>query len=489
MVDNEDEDETAEVEAALSIIDDELDQTEDALTQWSRGPTTSTSSHLRSPSSTNLTASSFSTTLSPSPSSTATTGLEAHSTTATNIDRDWRILSTISEHTENPSRPTSHSFSAATVTARPPSANLTPGDTTALRRSGGHLSGVGSPTPHMHSRSTTDLSMERDRPPPGRRAGDLIAFFEDRDRTATSPSLSTSYGHSRTTSAPSGPRSPSPYYTHSRSTPNLESTTGTGYGYTSTTGYTSRPSSVSSSGSGSGPISMSSLLSPPTRGGMTSSFSEGTSRVRSPISATTDTRTGTEYMSPSTYTNTFTNTFTHTSTPTNPSTTTGTGTITPTGSGPLRRPHPQTSPRSPLSSVRNIVAAWKERTPSLVKSGGGRRSPAGPAMSSTSAEEATNGHGLFSIRRRAERGSVRAAAAREGNGRRSSESMRERDSGGGRRSGEGIRERGGEGGRPTTPMSGISGTGSGLPPPFDAAELGAYARESREVSHFCPFWF
>jgi hypothetical protein len=35
-------------------------------------------------------------------------------------------------------------------------------------------------------------------------------------------------------------------------------------------------------------------------------------------------------------------------------------TNTPTVS-PLR--HPQTSPRSPLTSVRNIVAAWKERTP------------------------------------------------------------------------------------------------------------------------------
>ena len=40
---------------------------------------------------------------------------------------------------------------------------------------------------------------------------------------------------------------------------------------------------------------------------------------------------------------------------------------------------------------------------------------------------------------------------------------------------------GGDIGRPTTPMS--SSTGSGVPPPFDAAELGAYARESREVSY------
>jgi hypothetical protein len=43
---------------------------------------------------------------------------------------------------------------------------------------------------------------------------------------------------------------------------------------------------------------------------------------------------------------------------------------------------------------------------------------------------------------------------------------------------------GGDIGRPTTPMS--SSTGSGVPPTFDAAELGAYARESREVSFsFC----
>jgi hypothetical protein len=57
--------------------------------------------------------------------------------------------------------------------------------------------------------------------------------------------------------------------------------------------------------------------------------------------------------------------------------------LTPTRSS-LRRP--QTSPRSPLTSVRNIVAAWKERTPSL-----GKKSP--------------QREGLFSLRRRADRSS------------------------------------------------------------------------------------
>jgi hypothetical protein len=57
------------------------------------------------------------------------------------------------------------------------------------------------------------------------------------------------------------------------------------------------------------------------------------------------------------------------------------------------------------------------------------------------------------------------------------------------RRGERDRDRGmdlgGDMGRPTTAMS--SSTGSGVPPPFDAAELGAYARESREVSYQFPF--
>jgi hypothetical protein len=62
---------------------------------------------------------------------------------------------------------------------------------------------------------------------------------------------------------------------------------------------------------------------------------------------------------------------------------------------------------------------------------------------------------------------------------------RERAVGGGGGTGVGQGEERAEIGRPETPMSGSSG--GGVPPPFDAAELGVYARESREVSLF-PFW-
>ncbi|KZT28194.1 hypothetical protein NEOLEDRAFT_1129509 [Neolentinus lepideus HHB14362 ss-1] len=163
-----DDDDTAEVEAALTTIENELSSVEDALTEWSSsGPSFST--------------------------------LSGSYTTSALLDRAGNRLSTITERTENASRPTSG----------------------ALRRSA-HLE---------HARAGTETGAL---PPPGRRAGDLIAFFEGGG------------GHARTTSAPAGPRSPGSY---------VPSTTGlgTGFGY-STAGYTSRPSS---------PFSMSSLLSPP----------------------------------------------------------------------------------------------------------------------------------------------------------------------------------------------------------------------------------
>ena len=47
-----------------------------------------------------------------------------------------------------------------------------------------------------------------------------------------------------------------------------------------------------------------------------------------------------------------------------------TGTFTPTSVTPPSGLHrPQTSPRSPLASVRNIVALWKERTPTAARPG------------------------------------------------------------------------------------------------------------------------
>jgi hypothetical protein len=202
--------------------------------------------------------------------------------------------------------------------------------------------------------------------------------------------------------------------------------------------------------SGSGPRSMSSLLSPPTRGATTSETTF-TSRVRSPL-----TTTDTGYFSPSTYTNTFTNTFTNTGTVTD----TNTGSLTPTGS--LRRP--QTSPRSPLTSVRNIVAAWKERTPSLAKSAGSRSGPG----------SATSGDGISPPQPGRGDGLFRRRTIRRDPGRRHSGDLRDRA-----RAGDGES-------RPTTPMSGSAG---GVPPPFDATELGAYTSESREVSFLLGIFF
>jgi hypothetical protein len=107
------------------------------------------------------------------------------------------------------------------------------------------------------------------------------------------------------------------------------------------------------------------FLSPPPRSNTTGADS----RLESPY-----TSSGTP-----TYSNTFTSTsygFTDTS-----ATTQGTA---------LRRP--QTSPHSPLSSVRNILAAWKSRSPSIDK------------LLQVSPTDTTPEEGFFSIRRRASRG-------------------------------------------------------------------------------------
>ncbi|KAI0050274.1 hypothetical protein FA95DRAFT_1468238, partial [Auriscalpium vulgare] len=219
-------DDAAEVEAALSALDNEFDQTEDVLTEWSRGSSVTPSSYL-----------------SGSATSPTFTTTDSSYIPFTNTLRDARILSTITERTENPSsRPTSHLIS--TGGSRPTSE--------ALRRStvglsSSHLRGATEPGPG-----------DRPTPPQGRRAGDLIAFFEDKTGSA-SPSLLGA--HTRTTSAPSGPRSPSPYTT-SQSMPTF--TGATSYG------YSSRPSSPTKSWtthtSSSLAQSRPSVVSPPLRG-------------------------------------------------------------------------------------------------------------------------------------------------------------------------------------------------------------------------------
>jgi hypothetical protein len=323
----------AEVEAALSALDNELDQTEDALTEWSRQSSDTPSSYLSGSAS--------------SPSLTSTSSIYIP---FTNTLRDARILSTITERTENPSsRPTSYNLSVPG--SRPVS--------DAIRRS----------AVSHHSRGVTEPGPSP--PTPSRRTGDLIAFFEDKSSSSDNSSRPYSpYDHRRTGSVPAGPRSPSPYTQTSQSIPTFTTT----YGYGSSN---SRPSSPSKSWSSqsrsytSGTPSRS-LLSPPPHSNTTG----------------TDSRLESPYMSSETptYSNTFTPTsysFTNTS-----ATTQGTS---------LRRP--QTSPRSPLSSVRNIVAAWKSRSPSFDKS------------SQVSVTDTTPEEGFFSIRRRAERGFQRERAS------------------------------------------------------------------------------
>ncbi|OSD01052.1 hypothetical protein PYCCODRAFT_1436831 [Trametes coccinea BRFM310] len=443
-------DDVAEVEAALSNLDDEIAHTEDALTEWSRGSSSvgASSSYTGQ----------YSATTSATPASYLSG--EYRSLADTLLDRERRVLSTISEHTENQSRPNSFAQSGSGQGSRPTSQYNQPAE---IRRSA-NLDGRASPVlPSMHSRAATDPSGTpaahtpgRVVNVPGRRAGELIAFFEEK-QGATGRDSPRLYGHTRTLSAPMGPRSPaprspSPYTTtvsQSMSTFGHTATT-TGYGYGSTTGYgtstygySSRPSSptksrAGSSVSSSGPITtMSSLLSPPPRG--TTSLSTD-SRLPPTSSGTfTQTRSG-----PSTFTGTGPTTTTS-YTGTNTFTSSGfTTTATPTASS-LRRP--QTSPRSPLTSVRNIVAAWKERTPSLGKS----------IRSNTTSPSPTQGEGLFSLRRRAERGNAR---------------LRERALNGMDESGR-IVERGYEG--ESTSGDASMSASSVLPPAFDLSELGQYA--------------
>ncbi|KAG9313810.1 hypothetical protein JVU11DRAFT_6171 [Chiua virens] len=371
----------AEVEAALTDLDNEFNSTEDMLTEWSR---------------------------STGPSYTTTPSYSTSLDTYSIYNRDGNRLSTITERTENiPSRPVSYQRDGARPT------NLT----SEGHRLSAHPISIVSPG-HLHSRSVTDLTSDR---PVGKRTGHLIAFFEDR----ASPS-DTSFTHSRTSSMP-GNRVHSPLFPHSQSTPYMSSTTGHGYtttGYGTSTGYASRPSSPAKSKTGSAissasdSLSSSSLLAPPTRG----------------LTGTTT------QLTPSDFASAFTNTFAEARSSTN------TSAVSPTVSS-LRRP--QTSPRSPLTSVRNIVEAWKERT-SVGK--------ATKASTESSVSVAPKPDGRFGLRRRTSRVERQPASESADNALN----------------------------LPTTPKS-ISG--NIIPPPFEMTELGAYARDSREPLRKGDLWY
>ncbi|KAJ7051023.1 hypothetical protein C8F01DRAFT_1343347 [Mycena amicta] len=333
-----------EVEATLNDLNDEMDDTENAVSMW-------TPSYTGSPSFVSL------------PSFASPPPLPQHTR-----------LSQISEHTEK--------STLQSCPSPPPSPEI-------------HRSVF---APSAHSRALTDPGL----PPPGR-ATELIAVFE------SSP------GHSRTTSTP-GPsaRSPSPFFTLAHLISELSSTATHAQGFYSTFG--SRPAS---------PTKSSRVTSPPvpttpsrTRPSMSTLLSQpplSTSGRASPsaFSRTTDTRTDT-------YTDTYTNartdytTRTDTFTPSNTYTQTTssyndtqsrTTTTTPPS---LRRP-PQGSPRSPLASVRNIVALWKERTPTCPGGNSPSASPSDKTDSKSSEHplpplpaDQPSSEDLFAIRRLAD---------------------------------------------------------------------------------------
>ncbi|KAG6890494.1 hypothetical protein C0992_000986 [Termitomyces sp. T32_za158] len=344
-----------EVEATLNDLDEQFEHTEQALTEWSQG----SSSHPSYTSGSYSGTGTFTGTgYTGSPSYVSLPTFSQRSAATPPPDPRMR-LSKISERTEESSRPVSGTFSAAGA-ARP--ANPTPD---AFRRSA-LLSGTSS-----HSRMSTDPGL----PPPGR-TGELIAVFETSSgharaastpgETASSPLYSTSYGYS---SRPSSPSKTSASYTATDTRP-------TGLSFLSPV---TRPS-TSMSGDGT-------FLS--TAPGGTFTRTTGSyitpSYTQSPgtVSHTTRTETDTTFTGTDTptYTGTDTRTFT-TDTRTRADTRTYTNTFTDTSVTPtstLRRPQ-QASPRSPLTSVRNIVALWKERTPSI-KRPAGRTSAVGSTAS------------------------------------------------------------------------------------------------------------
>lgn len=300
----------AQVEAELTEVDDEIQET---LDLWS-----------------------------PSPDIYPSTGRSL-------FDRNQRVLSTISEHTENiSSRPPSFAPGS-----RPVTQYSTHGGAEHVRRSTLVPPIEG---PSSHARSTTDPSTRPQTP--GRGVTTLIAQFEARNASPFA------HGHTRTASAPAGPRSPSPYAPAIPFSQTMPATAvGLGLGAT-----TSGLGSISGYGSAAGYNN--SRSSSPTKGRMGSMVSGP--RALSSVSGSSDSRrtpgahsrsqsevSGYSDMPSRSETSTFTGltgsmTETTTATPT-----ATTSTIT------LRRP--QGSPRSPLTQVKNVVSAFKAKTPVLRK--------------------------------------------------------------------------------------------------------------------------
>ena len=427
----------AEVEAALAMIDNELASTEDAVTEWSSresnvsGPTsysgrtgyttrtgytgttgysgeTGYSERTGFTGQTGYTGPSYTTY---SPSNSEVGSYSSHSGSGTGSQTrsyptgsygggshlssevfsprsgpaEPHRLSTITERTENPSRPTSFQPSAGNRNSGLPADNN--------RRSthSSHLRAATDPTERVASPITVP-----------KRTGELIAFFEE--KTGDKPSL-----HVRSTSVPSGPRSPSPF--------------------TPTYGYNPRPTSRSTS-----PTKPRTTVN-------TNRFAIGDYTDYTP-SAYTQTQTGvtdtyTAARTQGSYTSTTSSGNYSEGSSDSPGLTDSyntSSTATPTSA--LRRP---AVIRSPLSTVRNTINAWKESKPAK-----------------RDEKPVDNGDGLFSIRRRSERGSIRLRDHALRGPRDAHSEPVERE-------------------LPATPRTGSGTTTSFLPPPFDVSELGNYA--------------
>lgn len=334
-----DDDSLSEVERTLTHLDDEITHTEDTLNQWSQGSYTGSYTG-------------------PGTLTGTYTGSSSYMTLPTirgSQPSDPRIrLSRITERTED-SRPISGTFS--TSTSRP-----TNSSSDGLNRS----TFFPEDTQSGLSRSTADPNGDRTLPPLGRTAG-LIAQFE-----------SQSSNHPRFPSTPGQSTSPLP----------MTNSIATGYIYGSPS-YGSRPSSPSKysasfTNTETRPTH-SSLLSPPIRT-MTSDY------TRTTLSDTL-TRTSTN-----TQTGTDTTTGANSSTLITPSYTDTSSIFMPTSNTTLRRL--QTTPRSPLASVRNLVSAWKEKAPAS-------RSVEDKLSDTNSNSLYTDKEGLHGIHRRVQRAGAR----------------------------------------------------------------------------------
>ncbi|KAL0574078.1 hypothetical protein V5O48_007887, partial [Marasmius crinis-equi] len=338
----EDSNSIDEVEATLNNLDDELDDTEQAVSTWSpSSPGQAQSSYSSSGYGSYTGTGSYSFTATPpgfsgsQSYSSLPTLLASQSPTLTQSSRypppsnDPRIrLSHITERTERTeSRPVSGVSSQGTAVPTRPRSAFMP------RSPGGH------------GRSSTDPGLDKDLPPRGR-ANELIGLFE-------------------ATSSGSGSRSNSPTKLTTSSYTRSQTPTGT----------------------------YSTLMSPPLR----PSTATGASTFTSPGFTPTT-------LSSSAFTPTITQS----------GTATGSGSTERPPGDTLRRPE-QTAPRSPLSSVRNIVALWKERTPTKAHHRGtsvssGSVSPTPESRNlpretqepiAESSSRPGEGDGLFGLRRRA----------------------------------------------------------------------------------------